>query len=412
MAIQVNEKTPVASGPAAGDNEEKKPLSVRDSIKAAWLEQEEKEEEEVEEKDDKDTSDDDVSEDKIEEKTEEADKEQKTRKKDEASDEDDGLKASKEDKGEEVSEEVKDKQPAQKAKAPSSLPREVADSWNIIPSNVQQYITRTQKELSDSKAELGRKVAQYRDMDQIISHYEPAIRQYGTTPAQTVGRLFQWMDALAGPHKVVAFQQLAESFGVDLSSLSGHQDQDIDPRDTNQEYNQQVVYQTDPQLVQTVQQMQQHLQQQSQREQQSREANAEMTINNWAGLSRDENGIVFYKNKPHFEKVRALMVSLLNSGTIPLIDGKLDLDTAYERACYASPEIRAEIERDSNLRKAREAKEKQKREKEAAEKARSKGISIKPTAPSITNGSQSKKPNGPISVRDSIRSAIAEASNN
>lgn len=284
-----------------------------------------------------------------------------------------------------------------KEKAPSGLAKEVTDNWDKLPSEIRQYITRTQKEYSDTKAALGRREAQSRDMDTVLQTYEPAIRQLGVTPAQTVDRLFQWMNALAGPHKVQAAQQLLKDFGISLNQQADNFDPNFDPT------KQTVV--TDPKVAQlesTVQNLIAHQTEQQKRQEAEKAQAALETVNTWAGLQGDGT----YKSKPHFESVRGLMFNLIQTGVVPLLNGRLDLDGAYEQACYAHPQIRAELEKEKAVAKAKEAASRSAKEVEKAKKA---GISLKGVSPSVvSDNKQPRKANGSVSVRDSIVSAVQE----
>lgn len=287
-----------------------------------------------------------------------------------------------------------------KTPAPANLPKEVTENWDKLPSNVQTYLTKQQKELTDAKSNMGRMQAHTRDLDAVLTQYEPAIRQLGVTPAQTVDRLFQWMNALAGPHKNVAIRQLAESFGISL-------EQSDQTQDNSQQQQQQVV--SDPRidaLIASQQKQEQQLQQQ-------RERSAASTVNNWAGLQSDGT----YKNKPHYGKVRNLMANLLAGGTIPMLvdpisgEEKLDLDAAYDAAVYANTETRALLEQEKQEEAKKEAEAKKQQNVQKLKAAKNAGSSIKPGAPAgnpNANPLPKKGQNGTVSVRDSIRHAIRE----
>jgi hypothetical protein len=296
----------------------------------------------------------------------------------------------------EIEKEVKAETP--KEKAPASLPKEVTANWDKLPSNVRTYITKSHKELTDAKSAFGRREAQYREMDTVLAQYEPSIRQLGVTPAQTVDRLFQWMNALVGPRKKEALRQLANDFGIQLDNPQ--QQQEIDD---NQQ--QQPQYQRDPEVDQVLNTVLTEVQSLKQQQVLVREQNAKNAVDTWAGLQPDGS----YKNKPHLPLVRQVMHGLVASGSVPLVDGRIDLDGAYEAACYAHPEVRALLEQEKAEARKAKVLEKKKAEEAAAVAAKKKAISIRPGAPAKPSDNLAKKSNGPISVRDSIRSAIQEA---
>jgi hypothetical protein len=318
-----------------------------------------------------------------------------------ASDDNDEEDAGDDDTNLETDDEKEVKAQAPKEKAPASLPKEVTANWDKLPSDVRAYIAKSHKELTDTKSAFGRREAQYREMDTVLAQYKPSIDQLGVTPAQTVDRLFQWMNALAGPRKKEALRQLANDFGIQLDTPQ--QSQEI--VDDNQQ--QQTQYQRDPELDQTLQVVVNKLNGLEQQQIQVREQNAKNAVDTWAGLQPDGS----YKNKPHLPLVRQVMHGLIASGSVPLIDGRIDLDGAYEAACYAHPEVRASLEQEKL--EARKAKllEKKKADEAAAAAAKKKNISIRPGAPARASSETTQKLNGPISVRDSIKNAIRDAAN-
>lgn len=385
--------------------ENDKPQSVRDSIRSALKEHAE-----------------DDADDKEIKNVPEKKKPVKASEKDDNDEEDagDDDTSTEKDKKEPVVKEPKDTtekvetvEKKEKTPAPASLPKEVTADWDKLPSSAQTYLTRVQKDLTDTKSMLGRIQAQSRDMDQVIAQYKPSIDQLGVTPAQTVDRLFQWMNGLSGPHKVSVARQLLQNFGIDLN-----QQQQQDTQD-NQQQQQQQAY-IPPEVSENLSALTNEVTALKQQQQQQRERAAAETVNSWAGLQPDGT----YKNKPHYEKVRQSMFSLMASGAVPMIkDGygndRLDLDGAYEAACYANAEVRASLEQEKQEQlkeqQKKDAEAKKQREKEKVEAAKKASGSIKPGAPANTpnsNPAPRKNANGTVSVRDSIKHAFREVANN
>jgi hypothetical protein len=309
------------------------------------------------------------------------------------------------DKAKKVAAEKEDKEDKED-KAPSILPKEIQSDWASLPSATKTYVSKVQKELADAKANLGR----HKDMDAAIAPFLPAIQQWGATPAQTVSALFQWMDALSGPNKVSAIEQLAYNFGMDLAEIYAPIEQ-ADNTNQNQNQNQNQDYrEMDPRWADTIGSMYQEVSQLKQQQEKARWDNTANYINNWAGLQTDGS----FKNKPHFNEVRQVMFSLLSTGAIPLVNGQLDLDTAYDHACYSVPEVRQALM--AEQQKATQEAEKAAKAKKAAEdrarvaKARSLDMGLKPTSPT-DNAANNSKPNGKVSVRESIRQAMSELNN-
>ena len=79
------------------------------------------------------------------------------------------------------------------------------------------------------------------------------------------------------------------------------------------------------------------------------------------------------------------MAQLIQSGAVPLKDGQVDLDGAYDMALYANPEIRAQVLAAQEAEKAKQLKAKQEAAKKAQEaevaKARKAGVSLGGGAP-------------------------------
>ena len=131
--------------------------------------------------------------------------------------------------------------------------------------------------------------------------------------------------------------------------------------------------------------------------QQQSEAKTQEVLMNWA------------KDKPHFEKVRVLMSQLIASGAVPLKDGRVDLDGAYDAAIYANPEVRGALQADQAKAAqaatvAAAAKEKA-AQQAAADKARKSNVSLAPSAPGQPVAPKAKKGR---SVRESLKDAMEE----
>ena len=108
------------------------------------------------------------------------------------------------------------------------------------------------------------------------------------------------------------------------------------------------------------------------------------------------------------------MGQLIESGVVPLKNGQVDLDTAYERAIYFSPEVRAKVlaeQQQANNQVQQDAAAAATTAKQVqADKARKASVSLPATAPGnrqpVTTAK--KKPGERSSVRDSLKAAIAD----
>lgn len=384
-----------ASNERTQDNTPSTPVSVRDSITAAIKEVETKESTPAEKPD-----------------TEQQDrlaalkkeKPDTSSKEDDNSDEDtDDIETETEEK-----EETQEKQETEKKeeyKAPVGWTKEAKQKWDALDPDIKKSVHKREVEVSKGFAEQGAKLKAFEEIGRVISKREGAIKQFGASPAETVERLFGWMEALATPNKsnaLKALEKLAQNFRIDLPQRA----QTSVPQETKtgDDVQNQSQVQMTPELAQILEHM---LERQNNYEQQTatqRRQAADASINSWA------------KDKPHFEKVRSIMHGLLSSGVIPAKNGELDLDAAYVKAIrmdddlyeqYKQEEIEARNKKAEAKKSAEAAKNKQ-----TVEKARIAGSGLK-SQPTKSTANSTTKPNKAQneSVRDSIARTIKELSN-
>jgi hypothetical protein len=218
------------------------------------------------------------------------------------------------------------------------------------------------------------------------------MKQNNVTPGQAVNQLFKWHMELAGPNKVQAFKQLAQSFGIDPSTLVASQSPD-----TQNNTNQTIPDNLKP----IIEGLESRLKGYETNVAAQNQAAAQQTWSNWA------------KDKPHAEAVRMLMANLINSDLAlmqsgqPQVsntvkNGSIDMDTAYQAATYAHPEVRQLVLQEEQKKRDTAARD-------AAEKARKAGGSLRTGAPggkvNSPNGNDALKVESP---RESIQRALAE----
>lgn len=293
--------------------------------------------------------------------------------------------------------EVTPEQPA--TAAPEAFSKEAKAEWAKVPPTVQAAVLKRETDVARGVEELKGK---YKDLDTALTPHMPAIRQNGHTPAQAVTQLFSWFQALAG-NPDAAFPALAKSFGYDLAKLvpqaqaapAGAQEGAQPPAPIPPEV-QRYIDDMRKQVDELKTVMGQQLGEVKTTFQRESEAKTNEVLMNWA------NG------KTHFEKVRGLMAQFIQSGAVPLKNGQVDLDGAYDMAVYANPEVRAAVlaEQQAAADKARKDKAAadQKKTQEAADKARKAGVSIGGGAPGAAAAASRPKGKGK-SVRDSIMEA-------
>lgn len=210
--------------------------------------------------------------------------------------------------------------------APVSVPPELqklglrkdeAEAIAKDPVALQAFMRRSE--------EMHRGIEQYRtkaqfgeQMERAIAPFAPVLQQMGVSPEFAVQRLLTAENHLRNgspQQKVAMLAQLARDYGVDISNF------------TEQAASLPTV---DPQ-VQTLQSQLQQMQAWIQQQNQAAEWQQRETLN--SEISR-------FKSDPahvYFEEVRDDMAGLLQAGLAP------DLKTAYEKAIYANPAIRARV---------------------------------------------------------------------
>lgn len=321
--------------------------------------------------------------------------------------------------------------------APTSWTREAKAEWSKLPERIKREVLKREKDVEKGVEALKN---QYKEIDEAIAPYAPVIRQFQKTPGQAVSQLFAWFDALAkNPDQ--AFPALAKSYNYDMRRLAQAAGYRLIPMQGQNEQVQQV--QNGQQRVQGAESGQQpagpvapevqayinkleqrlngfeqqvgqrlsahdqYVQQQNQYYQEQNAARTQEMLENWA------------KDKPYFQDVRMMMGHLLtpdpNTGqaAIPLRDGKVDLDAAYEAAVYALPDVRSLVLADQQAKvdAARKAKllADKKAQQEQAEKAKRTATSISTSAPGAEVSRKESAPKG-MSVRDSLKAAIRDLS--
>jgi hypothetical protein len=294
--------------------------------------------------------------------------------------------------------EVETKAAAPVAPAPEGFSKEAKAEWAKVPAAVQQAVAKREADMAKGVDELKGK---YKDIDQALQPHAEAIRRTGHSPAEAVSQLFAWFQALS-TNPVATFPALAKSFGQDLGAIlqaaQGQQAQpgqpqagDIPPALQN------YINDLQAQLGQMKQSFSQELTGLKSTFQQQSEAKTQEILTNWS------------KDKPHYESVRSLMAQLIQSGAVPLKNGQVDLDGAYDMAVYAMPDVRTQVLSAQQEQVKKEAAAKQAAERKAqqdqADKARKAAVSVGGSAPGAP-GTVGGKPTG---KRKTVRESLMEA---
>lgn len=298
--------------------------------------------------------------------------------------------------------------PAGGVAPPASLPKELHAEWANAPKGIQEAFIKREQDMQRGVNELKER---YSKIDEALAPHAEALRQMNATPADAVNRMFLWFKALSNsPDK--SFPGLAQSLGFDWNRLVQAAAQGQQQQAPGQEQQAQQGQQQDPipePVKQYIGQLQQQIQQLGGR---FEGIQNDIQASNMA--KTQENLNLWSKDKEFFGEVRQDMAQLIQAGLIPpLPNGQVDLDTAYERAIHYNPEVRAKV-----LAKQQQAnQEVQQQATQAATTARQQQTTrARKAASSISTANApgqapaqgQKKPGQKLSVRESLRAAIAE----
>lgn len=259
--------------------------------------------------------------------------------------------------------------------APRSWNAEEKAKWNEATPEVRKAILRREQEVEQGFTKLDEDRNFGKSLKEVITPYLPIITAEGGTPATAVKELLNTAYILrTAPiaQKTALFHQLAKQYGVDLSQQNSNPD--VQPN--------QILAQTQQELAQ----LKQEIQKQPEIFRQQQE--------NLAIKSQIDAFAVDPKNA-HYEKLKPLMASLLQSGQAK------DLQDAYDKASWVDPDIRSAMNSDqqkaADMQRIADTKAK-------TDKARKLAVSIKgsPSISPVANGAA----NG--SIADDLRAAWDE----
>lgn len=234
-------------------------------------------------------------------------------------------------------------QPSEKAQetaqpsiaAPNSWSAEMKAKFGSLPPEAQQYIAQRESEMHAAITQKGEQIKAFEPIRQTLDQHREVFAKNGVSEAEGIAR-FIAADRYLETNPTEAIKWLADSYGVDLRQFStgeqpsGDQPQAQTPREVLE-------------LRRELAQVKSYLTAQQRQAHEAEQATVVKTVEEFA------------KDKPHFEKVRKIMGSLMQAGEAS------DLDDAYQKATYAHPEVRQLILEDQ--RKADEAKRKAEQEK-------------------------------------------------
>src|SRR5882672_4311470 len=316
--------------------------------------------------------------------------------------------------------------------APTAWSKEAKAAFTHLPDHVKKAVVKREADVEKGIKSLK---DSYKEIDEAIAPYVPMISQFQKTPGQAITQLFSWFDALAkNPDE--AFPALIKSYKYNPDAMlakygyvrkqqpqqqpngqvqpgQAQPNGQVQPGQQQQPGGEVVspavqayINKIEQQLNGFQQQVGQQFNSLGQYYQEQNAAKTQEMLEQW---SRD---------KPHFDRVRVKMGYLLTPGSdgaaaIPLRDGKVDLDEAYNQAVWMDPEIRQEIltQQQTQADAARKAKQEanQKAAQDKADKARRTATSLTSSAPGAEVSRRGTSEKGK-SVRESLVAAMKELS--
>jgi hypothetical protein len=241
-----------------------------------------------------------------------------------------------------------------KLEAPKNWSDDVKKVFDTLPVESQEFMIKRDKEMTSDYTKKTQDLAEQRKnieaLDKVLQPARQNIQATGIGEAEYISRLLNADQALRTNPKM-ALRQLAQGYGINLSSLE----------DESESWNE-----PDPQIAQLMQQNQQimaELNQFKQQNMQSTVAQTEQTVEQFS-TKTDADGNLLH---PHFDKVRVKMGNLIDAGEAK------GLDDAYAKAVRLDDDLYAEALKASQLSVKKQEDSKRKK---AVEKARK----VKPSA--------------------------------
>jgi len=277
--------------------------------------------------------------------------------------------------------EVADDDEVPGVEAPAHWSNDFKDSFNALPPEAREVFLQRYKDMEGDYTRKTQEVADIRRrasaLDEVM---QPFRDEFARAGLDDIGAVRQ----LLGAHKFLrespgqAIAWLAQNYGVSTDALGATEQADDDFADPQVK-----------QLRDQVSQLQGYLQNQAQQQQQAAVADTQLQIDNFAQATREDGSLAH----PHFDAVRTTMGGLIQSGVAQ------DMDSAYEMAVYASPELRGSLI-DQQAEKVTAAKKQQENVRKAkrAQQANVRGSGA-PAKEALPSGS---------SVRDALLHSMKE----
>jgi hypothetical protein len=254
--------------------------------------------------------------------------------------------------------------------APQSWSPAAKAEWTKLPEAIRKEVAKREADVTRGFQQYAERVKSVEPVIQALEPVRQAMELNGVQPAQYVQRLVaaeQFLQRDPG----AALKWLADQYGVPLGAQ------------TQQAQGAEQAPASDPHiaaLVQRQQQLEAHIQSvmQERQTEAQRRAEAERT-----DLHRTVETFAADPAHLYFENVRGEMAALLQVGRAA------DMKQAYEMACWANPEVRAQILRQEDEKRAEaarqdEARKRDEQAKKAAEARKLAGINVRGSGASLS----------------------------
>jgi hypothetical protein len=254
-----------------------------------------------------------------------------------------------------------------KLEAPKNWSDDVKKVFDTLPQESQEFMIKRDKEMTSDYTKKTQDLAEQRKnieaLDKVLQPARQTIHATGISEPEYISRLLNADNALRTNPKM-ALRQLAQGYGIDLSTMNEESESWNDP---------------DPQYAQLLQQNQQimsELNQFKQQNIQSTVAQTEQTVEQFSAKTGADGKLTH----PHFDKVRVKMGNLIDAGEAK------GLDDAYTKAVRLDDDLYEEAIKASRLSVKRQEDSKR---KAAVDKARK----VKPS-------SSANPPKGSVKTTD------------
>ncbi len=282
---------------------------------------------------------------------------------------------------------IPSKENAEPVTAPQSLSAEERKLFSTLPREVQEKWTerelKREKDLNQKFQEAAQIRRYHEDIERVVAPHRQKLALSGVNTAQAIDQLFAAQNLLdADP--VEGLKWLAKSYGIDPSQLVPRQQERLDP----------AIQSVSERISQMEARANAQEQQRAEAEITQLEAHVQSFMN-----EKDKTGNLL---RPHFEKIMTQLEPVVRQirTTNPKMSNTEVLQTAYDQAVWANPEVRqALIQKEKEAEAATRVQE----AKAKAAKARRAGVSIKGAPGQTVNGNTQGK-----SLRDTITELMGE----